>query len=1020
MNLANLSIKRPVFVTMLLALLVVLGFLGYSRMPVNEMPDAASPYVSVSVTYDGAQPEQVDAQVVQKIEEALGETQGIKHISSTSSEGAANINIEFSLGTDPAKAAQDVRDKISAVKDELPTGIQDPVVSQFDVKAAPVITIALTSDSLSRRDMSAFVKDTLKPALQKVDGVGRIRASGLEEREIQLLLNQEALNTFQLSVADVTNRLSQENKDLPGGKLKGMEGKEATGDELSVRTVGSFTNPKEFLQTSIAMRNGTPITFGQIGSVKDTTKDLEMVARYDGKKAIALEIGKQSGANTVAVASAIKTELETIKKTLPAGMEVHLVKDDAERINEAIHDVWFDLIIGGLIATIIVFVFLCDWRGTVISALAIPASIVSAFLFMSLAKFSINTMSLMGLSLSVGLLIDDAIVVIENIARHKEMGKSSFQAAVDGTKEIALAVVATTLTVVAVFVPVAFMSGMVGEYFKEFGLSIAFAVLVSLFISFTLTPMMAALYLPIGHGGQGRGPWAKKWRSFDQSFTRLSHAYGDWLRGILQHSRKQVLALAVVLLGLSLCIIPFMGSSFFPKTDQAQFQVTVKPQAGITLEALDQQAAELSQVIQGIPGVAHVYVNTSQSEESFFVKLVPQKERTHKQKEIVSQVRKALNAVPGVRADFMEGDGKPIEISLTGSSLADLGQAAEQVRKQMEAVPGVRDITSTYRPGAPNMTLHMNEARAKDLSVSTNDLGSTMQTLLSGTKVGKYSDGDDRVDIRVRLQDLDRSRTDMLSSVYVPSSKTTSGGNAMLVPLGQVANFEYSTSPSEINRYDRQKEVRLTANLENTTLGQFESQFYENLDDSKFPSTVKLGGAGESENMDEGFSSIYIALALAVTFIFMILAAQFESYSEPFAIMLSLPLALVGALIGLFLAGSELSITSLIGIMMLMGLVTKNAILLIDFAKKQIDQGQTVQEALVEAAQTRLRPIVMTTIAMIGGMVPIALALGPGAEARAPMAHAIIGGLVTSTLLTLVVVPIAYSLIYDFKHRKDD
>lgn len=1018
MNLANLSIKRPVFATMLLALFIVLGFVSYGKMNVDEMPDASDPFVSVSVTYEGAQPEQVDAQVTQKIEEAVGEAKGVKHISSTSSEGSAVINIEFNLEVDASQATQDVRDKVSAIRDQLPTGIQEPVIARYDMKAAPVVAIAITSDRMTRREMSDFIKDSLKPRLQKVTGVGQLNISGMEEREIQLLINHEALNSFYIPVVDVTARLKQENQDVPGGKLKGAANSKEAGKELSVRTAGNFTNPQEFLATAIAVRGKVPISYGQIGTVKDTVKDIETLASFDGKSAITIEVGKQSGENAVRVANDVKQELTYIQKSLPPGMELHIVRDDAARIQDSIHEVWFDLAIGGLVAVAIVFLFLGDWRGTVISALAIPASIVAAFFFMKLANFSINTMSLMGLSLSVGLLIDDAIVVIENISRHKAMGKDARTAAVDGTKEIALAVVATTLTVVAVFVPVGFMTGMVGQYFKEFGLSIAFAVLVSLFISFTLTPMMAAIYLPIGDGTQkSQGHFALLWQKANKAFEHFAHNYAKWLTEILDNYRKKVLVSAALLFLLSLAIWPLLGSSFFPATDQAQFNVKIKNPPGISVTAMDEQGTKLSAMIQEIPEVTHVTVSTSQTEQSFFVKLLPVNQRSRKQKEIIRDVRQKLNAVPGVKVDVLEDYSKPVEISLTGSNLAEIGEAADLIKKQIEEIPGTRDVFSSYRPGAPNLSLHLNEAHASDLSVSTEDIGTTMQTLLSGTKVGKYSDNEDRVDIRVRLQGSDRSKPEMLSSVYIPAGKTDENGTKMLVPLSQVASLEYTTSPAEITRYDRRKEIRLTANLENTSLGEFESTFYEQFDEASLPGDVRLGGAGEAENMDEGFSSIYVALVLAIIFIFMILAAQFESYSEPFAIMLSLPLALIGALLGLFLAGSDLSITSLIGIMMLMGLVTKNAILLIDFAKKEMNKGVSCHLALADAGRIRLRPILMTSLAMIGGMIPIALGIGPGSEARAPMAHAIIGGLITSTMLTLVVVPVVYSLIYDLKLR---
>ncbi|WP_196591928.1 efflux RND transporter permease subunit [Pectinatus frisingensis] len=1011
MSLPEISIKRPVFATVTLLALILLGIVSYLRMNVDEMPDVSYPYVTVSITYEGALPEQIDTQVTKKVEEAVGEAKGVKHIQSTSREGEAEIGVQFNLDIDPSVAAQDVRDKISAIRSELPDNIKEPVIARYDMKAAPVVAVALTSETANLRELSVLVEDVIKPRLQKIGGVGQLKISGLQKREIQLLLDRDKMAAFGFSIPEITQRLQQENMDIPAGKLT-----EAS-QELSVRTAGNFKNPQDFLSIIIGTKNGAPVYYRQIGSVKDTIKDVETLARYDNQQAIGIEVGKQSGANAVNVAKQVKAELKNIQQDLPRGMTLHMVRDDAQRIEDSIHEVWFDLIIGGLFAVIIVLWFLGDWRSTLISAIAIPASIIATFFFMKLANFSINTMSLLGLSLSVGLLIDDAIVVIENIIRHRQMGKPAIKAAADGTKEIALAVMATTFTVVAVFIPVGFMSGVVGQYFKEFGLTIAFAVLVSLFIAFTLTPMMAALYLPVGqhHEASGRiGQWWSKWNRW---FDKMADAYAVILRKLLGQHRKKVLGASITLFAFSMMLFPYLGSSFIPITDQAQFTVKVTTQAGPTVEALDNTTQKMIQELKSIPEVKHVYSTSSAKEQTLFVTLVPKKERQRSQNEVIIEVRNKLNRIPGVRIDIEQGDGKPVAVSITGDSVEKLGEITEQLRQKIESIAGVQDIVSSYRPGAPNLDIKIKTERANDLAVSTATIGNTLQTLLNGTVIGKYNDSDERVDIRTRLTVTDRNRPESLNAIYVPSEKTRTDGQKMLLPLSQVTEWQYTTSPAEISRYDRQKEIRLTANLEKTTLGDFNDQFYPSLKAIQMPVGYQVSAVGESEDMEESFSSMAVALSLAVAFIFMILAAQFESYTEPFAIMLSLPLAIIGALFGLFLAGSDLSVISLIGIMMLMGLVTKNAILLIDFAKQRMQQAVPCNDALVDAARTRLRPILMTSIAMIFGMLPIALSIGSGAETRAPMAHAIIGGLLTSTLLTLIVIPVVYSLIHDWKAR---
>ncbi len=1004
MSLPEISIKRPVFATVVLAAMILMGIVNYGKMNVDEMPDTSFPYVSVSITYEGAQPEQVESQVTQKVEEAVGEARGVKHIESVSREGESEVTVEFNFGVDPSLAAQEVRDKVSAIRGDLPDTVKEPVISRFDMNAQPVVSIAITSDTVSMREMSIFVKDVLKPRIQKIDGVGQLSISGILEREIQLQLDHEKLNSFGLSAAEVANQFKAVNQDVPAGKIQTKE------SQLSVRTEGSFQDVQQFDSVVVAERDNMPIYFWQIGTVCDTFKEATSSARFDGKPAIAVSIGKQSGGNAVKVATAVKQELEQLQNELPAGMEMQLVKDDAERVAESISEVWFDLIIGSIFAVLIVFWFLGDWRSTVISALAIPSSIASTFLFMKLAGFSINSMSLLGLSLSVGLLIDDAIVVIENIIRHRNMGKDARQAAADGTKEIALAVMATTFTVAAVFLPVGFMSGIDGQMFKEFGLSIAFAVLVSLFVSFTLTPMMAALYLPVGEPSMPDF-LQKLWQKWQADFDRMTKWYGTVLLKLLHGYRGRVLISAVTLFLLSLLLFPFLGSTFMPVTDQAQFTVKVQAPSDTTMEAMDQQSAELTAVMQEIPEIRHVYATTSNREHNIFVQLVPKKDRSRSQTDIIGAVRQRFNALPGVRADFIQGDEKPIAISITGPFQDGLAKLSEQVWTELERVPGVTDITSTYHEGLPNINLTVQEDRAGDLGISSNDIGTTMQTLLNGSKVGTFSDKDERIDIRMKLNAEGRMQADMLRQVYVPSSRQINS-HAMLVPLSQVASWQYATIASDIRRYDRQKEIRLTANTEGTSMGEANEAFFEQLESMQVSENYKVGQAGAGNDMDDSFGNMAMALAMAVAFIFMILAAQFESYSEPFAIMFSLPLAMIGALVGLFLAGSEISLVSLIGIMMLMGLVTKNAILLIDFAKKRIGEGVPCKEALAEAGCIRMRPILMTSIAMVFGMLPIAMGLGPGAEARAPMAHAIIGGVITSTILTLVVVPTVYDMIH--------
>lgn len=892
---------------------------------------------------------------------------------------------------------------------ELPDSVKEPVISRFDMNAQPVVTVALSSDTASLREISIFVEDVLKPRLQKISGVGQLTISGREEREIQLQLDLDKLNAYGLSVAEVGQHMEAANQDIPGGKVGGQE-------ELLVRTAGNFHSLDQFNQVIVGSRNEIPLYFWQVGKPQDTIKDKTSTARYDGKPAVGISVGKQSGSNTVQVASDVKKELERIRPILPEGIEMHLVRDDASRIADSLSQVKEDLLTGTVFTILIVFWFLGDWRSTVISSLAIPISIVGTFFFMKLAGFSLNTMSLLGLTLSVGLLTDDAIVVIENIIRHRQMGQTAKEAALQGTEEITLAVMAATFTVAAVFLPVGFMSGSDGQMFKEFGFSVAFAVLVSLFVSFTLTPMMAALYLPVGEPALP-SCLEKLWQRWQTGLDRLTRWYSGLLRTLLDGHRKQVLGVAVALFLLSLGLIPFLGSTYMPTGDRGQFTVKIRGASDASSEKMDEQAGYLTDVLKEVPEVQHVYDASSNQQHELFVKLVPKKERKRSQKKIIQAIREKCNCLPGVRADFLEEDEKPIAVSLTGPSQKMLIPLAEQVQQELEQIPGVQDVASSFHGGSPNLILSLKEKEAHDLGISSSQVGTTIQTLLNGSVVGKYDDQEERVDIRMRLTPQGRSKADMLQQVYIPSEHQQGEGQLM-IPLSQVAEWKYGTSASDIRRYDRQKEIRITGNTDGTSLGEAMDGFFAKVEELRLPPGCHVGQAGASDDMDDSFANMLQALGLAVAFIFMILAAQFESYAEPFVIMFSLPLALIGALGGLFVTGSEISLVSLIGIMTLMGLVTKNAILLVDFAKEQIREGENCNEALVKAGSVRLRPILMTTFSTIAGMVPIALGMGAGAEVRAPMGHAVIGGVMTSTVLTLVVVPTVYSLLHQWQEER--
>jgi len=1011
MIVTDISLKRPVFATVTILALVILGMVSYRTLNIDEWPDVEFPYVTVQIPYKGAAPEQVDSKVIQKVEEAVSSISGVNHIYSTASEGVAVTTVEFSLETSPNIAAQDVRDKIGRIRGDLPQDSDEPVIMRFDPAESPIISVAITSDKLNVREITTLVEDVIKRRLETINGVGAITVQGSQKRQININLDRDKMAAYGLTISDIIMNVSNENQEVPGGKLTKGE------REVSMRTMGSLSAATDFLTVPVGRKDTMQLYVNNIGTVSDTTEEISSITKLNGKDAVGLDIMKQSGTNTVKVADDIKKAVDSIRKELPPGVELVLVKDNSVKIRESVNDVLFNLVFGGLLAVLIVFVFLGNWRSTLISAIAIPASIISTFFVMKMLGYTLNTMSLLALSLAVGILIDDAIVVIENIVRHMEMGKDKFTAAAEATAEIGLAVTATTLTLVAVFLPVAMMTGIVGQFFKQFGITVAFAVLVSLFIAFTLTPMLSANYLEISNN-QKQNILDKALAWFNRHFERLTGRYSIFLEKVLHH-RLIVLALAVLLFFGSLAIVPLLGSSFMTPSDDGELQIMADIDAGLSVTGASAVADKMADIIRTMPESTIVYSVAQPDSLTFYAKMTDKQKRKRGINAITADLRSQFNAIPGIKASIIQNSGfkpeKPVTLMVKGESLDTLEDIAKEAQRIMENSKGAADVTSSYKPGTPDAQVMIKRDRAADLGVPTASIASTLRTLFNGTVVSQFKDGDDRYDVRVRLKTEDRQDIADLQNIYMASLYKDTLGRTVLVPLEQVTDTVYSTSPSQILRYDRQKEIKLTANLVGTSLGEFNKTFAKELQAVTLPAGYSFVTAGESERMDDTFTSMVMALFLAVTFIFFILAGQFESYIDPFSIMLSLPLAIIGAILGLLIMGSDMSLMSMIGIIMLMGLVTKNAILLIDFAKQRMAEGMPRDKALLDAARVRMRPIIMTTAAMIFGMLPLAIGVGAGAEGRAPMAHAIIGGLIVSTMLTLVVVPVVYSILDDIK-----
>lgn len=1027
MLLSDLSIKQPVFATMLMVGLVVLGIFSYKELPTDLFPKVDLPVASVRTLYPGVSPETVETEVTKRIEEAVNPIQGVRHISSITSEGFSSILIEFELGTNIYSAAQDVRSKVSALRRDFPAGVEEPVIERLDPSELPVLSLSVKSDQLTPKQLTSLVEKVISKRLENIEGVGSLTIVGGQRREIQILLDVDRMKSYALTVPEVVTALRRENLEVPAGKIE-----HGRLDEL-VRIDGKFATSDGFQNLIVKTIHGVPVYLNEVAAVSDGYEEQRKLALIDGQRALAIEIRKQSGGNTVTVAEAVKAALPRLNQEFAGRAEITVVKDLSTFIRDSVEDVRNTLILGAIFTVMVVFVFLNSWRSTVITGLTLPVSIIAAFIVMRMLGFSLNILTLMGLSLAVGLLIDDAIVVRENIVRHMQQGQGHFEAARIGTSEIGLAVMATTFSIIAVFVPVAFMKGIVGRFFYEFGITVAFAVLVSLFVSFTMDPMLSSRWHdPAIAGGRRRG-LARLLEVFDRQLEKLHFVYERTIGFSLRH-RLAVLGIALGLFVASLAIFPHLGSTFMPDYDRGEFQVTFKSAPGSSLEQTEKIAGDLIATIRSQAGVDYTFATIGASasgamnEGLIYIKLKPKDQRQMSDYDLRSWLRTKFSSY-GLATTSVEevndmGDSKPIQISVRGSDLAELDRISTRLADLVRAVPGAADVDRSLDRDKPEVRFHMDRKMASELGINLDSIATTLRALLNGEVATQFEDPDgDAFDVRVRLAAQQRRALEGLNDIDILSSKKDAAGKDMLIPVGQVASFQRSTSSSLIRRYDLVREVRVTANTAGRPMGDVVNDIRARGTSLDLPPGFEIIYTGEAEDMRESFGYIYDALILAVVFIYLILASQFGSFTHPLAIMLSLPLSLIGVVGMLMFTGDTLNIMSMIGLILLMGLVTKNAILLIDYTNKLRRGGMARDKALGKAGNTRLRPILMTTLAMIFGMLPLAFQIGAGSEIRAPMARAVIGGLITSTLLTLLAVPVVYSLLDDltakvFRRRK--
>lgn len=1007
MFLSNVSLKRPVFITVIIIALLALGVVSYMGLPIDQLPNVDTPTVSVTITESGAAPDQIESKITKKVEDSVGQISGVQHISSTITEGVSTTSISFELEKSSAEAMQDVKDKLSSIRGNLPSDINEPVVTKYDSSASPIFSLAVTGP-MSNSQLSQLVDDDIVKKLQTISGVGAVNTYGEQEREIHIKLDKEKMNSFNITISDLSNSLSSDNINMSSGKVSNDD------TQVSLKTNASIKNVDDFLNILVAKRNGSEIRLKDIAEVEDGSKERESISFYNGKESIGIDILKQSNTNTVQVADAVKKEISNIEEGLPSGVKIEFVRDNSTSIRDSVKDVQKTIIEGCILAVIVVFIFLKDFASTAISAIAIPVSIITTFAVMKVMNFTLNTVSLMALSLAVGLLIDDGIVVIENIARHLRMGKSALQAAKDGTSEIGLAVMATTLSIVAVFLPIAMINGIIGRFLVQFGMTVAASVLVSLFVSFTLVPLLTSKHLK---SEEKRIPIIGgflEW--FNKVFDKLASFYARLLKFSLNH-RIITLIIPIALLVLSIGLATKLDVGFVATSDTAEIDVEATLDAGSTLDSASRIDKDMEGIINKNSNVRYIYSTVKSDKVNLLVKLSDKQKRKESVDQIVVKMRGDLKNVSGINLSVVAGggmtSGKMAQYHIQGSDFTKLQEYALKAEKVMKNTPGAVDVDLSYKAGQPEVKLEVDRDKAADLGVSPTTISSTLSTLFNGTVITQYETDKDSYDVRMQLKEDDRKNFDSLQGIYVPSSNSSNGS---MVPIDQVTKKVFTTSASTINRYDKEREIQLTANYAGVAQGAFNTAFNNKLkSEAPIPSGITLSAGGTQDQMSQAMGGLATALLMGILFIFLVIAAQFESFIDPLAILLSLPLAIIGAILGLLIGHKELDMMSAIGVIMLMGLVTKNGILLIDFAKQNYSKGMNLKEALIEAGHTRLRPIMMTTLAMIFGMIPSAIASGSGSEQRAPMAFAVIGGLITSTLLTLLFVPVVYTYLHDLK-----
>ena len=1075
MLISDFAIKRPLVTIVSMVALVIFGAFALLKLKTDEFPEVSPPFVSVGLIYPGASPDGVAQEVLDPVEEQIAAIAGVKQVMGKAYDGFGSIFVEFEFGKELNVATQEIRDAISGIRADLPTELEEPVIKKFNDTDRPIVSLAVSSVSLSPAELTRLVDPTMTREFRSIAGVADVIVSGKVERELTVELRPEALQATGVSVSEVVQALQLQNLAAPVGRVTGAL------EERSIRLKGRLERPEDFLQLVVSERNGQLIRLGQVADVRDGTEEPRTLALYNGTEAVGIDIKKSQGYSTTDVSDRIRDRVEEIRETLPPGTSIELVKDAGTRVEAAVDNVIEALIEGALLTVLVVFVFLNSWRSTIITGLALPVSVLASFIAVWVLGFRLETMSLLGLSLAIGILIDDAIVVRENIVRHVEMGKDHYTAAREGTDEIGLAVAATTFSILAVFVPIGFMPGIGGQWFKPFALTIACAVAVSLFVSFSLDPMLSA-YWPDPHV-----PEEKKWRitkvldRFNAWFNRQAQNYKKVIAWALDHRLAMIVlavgtffasfvlpaagfpglvmtlgALALIVWGVTHrgfvwwqrwaiglvgaaaffmlpralvpSVIPAWGkveSGFFPEDDRAEFTIALETPPGSSLDYTRLKAEEAAQLARKRPDVLYTYTTLGNDLTgavdvgSIYVRTVPKGERDKSVEEIAAELRAEAQRVAGVTLSVftsdMSGGYKQIQLQLRGADAPTLQRVAEEIKAEVQQIPGAVDVSLSTKGQKPELEVELNRGVAGSLGVTVGQVAQSLRPAFAGIDAGDWEDPSGEMrDVEVRLSPESRRRAADLRQL--PLIVRGPDGAPATLPLGQVATITESVGPAIIDHLDREVVVTVEANVAGRGSADVANDIIAKVQTMELPPGVRFSLGGEAEDQGEVFGQIFTALGVAVLLMYLILVLQFGSFMDPLAILVSLPLSMIGVMLALAMTGMTINIMSMIGIILLAGIVAKNAILLVDFAKwAREKQGMHLREALIEAGAIRLRPILMTTFALVAGMIPVALGRGEGAQFRAPLGIAVIGGVLTSTLLTLLVIPTFYEIMDDWR-----